>query len=258
MSATAPSSRPAHPRAAPPFARISAQGRFEAASLLRNGEQLLVSIVLPAMALVALALTSVPSLGPGRRIDAAMAGTLALAVASTAFTGQAIGTGFDRRHGVLRLLGTTPLGRGGLLAAKSVSLAVVLAIQVVVLGGLAATLGWSPPLSGLLPALVSLALGALAFVMCALLLAGTLRAEAVLALANLLWVVFLGLGLLLPTDRLPPALSGVAAALPSGALGDALRTALVHGAWPFREWLVLFGWALVAGLLARRFFRFSD
>lgn len=250
----------AHPtsRAAPALRRVLAHGRFEASVLLRNGEQLLVSIILPALALVVLALTDSPDLGPGRRVDLAVAGTLALAVASTAFTGQAIGTGFDRRHGVLRLLGTTPLGRDGLIAAKTISIAAVLLIQLVVLGALAAALGWRPLPAGLGPALVSLLLGALAFALGALLLAGTLRAEAVLALANLLWVLFLGLGLLLPTDRLPAGVAAVAAWLPSGALGDGLRTSLVHGGLPLREWFVLIGWALVSGLLARRFFRFSD
>ena len=75
-----------------------------------------------------------PDLGPGPRADLATAGALALAVVSTAFTGQAISTGFDRRAGVLRLLGTTPLGRGGLLAAKGVAVLSVLAVQVVCSG----------------------------------------------------------------------------------------------------------------------------
>lgn len=253
---TAPST--ADRRAAPARARVLAQGRFEAMTLLRNGEQLLVSIILPAMALVGLVSTQVPDLGDSPRVDIAAAGTLALAVASTAFTGQAISTAFDRRNGVLRFLGTTPLGRGGLLGGKAIAVAVVLAIQLLVLGTIAAVLGWRPALGGLAPALVSVALGAVAFVALALLIAGTLRAEAVLAVANLLWVVFLGLGLLLPTAVLPGPIGTVAAFLPSGALGDAMRASLVHGAWPRGPWLVLIGWGLVAGLLARRTFRFTD
>src|SRR5476649_166748 len=90
--------------AAPARTRVLAQARFETGTLLRNGEQLLVAVVLPAMALVGLALSHSPSLGPGRRIDLAVPGVLALAVISTAFTGQAISTAFDRRYGVLRLL----------------------------------------------------------------------------------------------------------------------------------------------------------
>ncbi|MBD3784124.1 MAG: ABC transporter permease, partial [Micrococcales bacterium] len=165
--------------------RVLAQARFETRTLLANGEQLLVSVVLPALALLGLALASAPDLGPGRRVDLATAGALALAVVSTAFTGQAIATGFDRRSGVLRLLGTTPLGRDGLLLGKGLAVLSVLGVQVVVLGGLGLALGWRPPAGGLLPGLFTLLLGTAAFVSLALLLAGTVRAEAVLALANL-------------------------------------------------------------------------
>jgi ABC-2 type transport system permease protein len=245
------------PVAAPAGRRVRAQARFEARTLLSNGEQLLVSLVLPALALVALALGSVPDLGPGPRADLALAGTLALAVVSTAFTGQAIAVGFDRRAGVLRLLGTTPLGRGGLLAAKAVAVLSVLAVQVVVLGALGLALGARVAPAGILPALVSLLLGSAAFVALALLLAGTLRAEAVLALANLVWVLLLGLGTLVPTAELPGAVGRVAALLPSGALGDALRSALVDGGWAWGAWAVLVVWGLVAGALAARLFRWS-
>lgn len=249
-------SGPAAP--APPARRVAAQARFEARTLLTNGEQLLVSIVLPAMALVGLALSSVPDLGPGRRVDVATAGAFALAVVSTAFTGQAISTGFDRRAGVLRLLGTTPLGRGGLLAGKALAVLSVLAVQVVVLGVLALALGWEPEVAGLLPGLVGLLLGSATFVALALLLAGTVRAEAVLALANLAWVLLLGLGVLLPTSELPGALGTLARALPSGALGDALRSSLVDGAWPWSSWGVLAAWGVAAGAAASRWFRWSD
>ena len=167
--------------AAPGRQRVRSQAAFETRALLTNGEQLLVSVLLPALALAGLALSSVPDLGRGARVDLALAGALALAVVSTAFTGQAISTGFDRRAGVLRLLGTTPLGRDGLLAAKGLAVLSVLVVQVVVLGGLGLALGARPGPAGLVPAAVSLLLGSAAFVALALLLAGTLRAEAVLA-----------------------------------------------------------------------------
>ncbi|HYN66061.1 MAG TPA: ABC transporter permease [Ornithinibacter sp.] len=244
--------------AAPVRQRVLARASFETRVLLANGEQLLVSLVLPALVLVGLTLASVPDLGPGARADLATAGALALAVVSTAFTGQAISTGFDRRAGVLRLLGTTPLGRGGLLAAKGLAVLSVLVLQVLVLVALGVALGARPGAGGVLPTLVTLLLGSASFVALALLLAGTLRAEAVLALANLAWVLLLGLGLLVPTDLLPGALGTLAALLPSGALGDAMRTAVVDGGWPWAQWGVLLAWGLVGGVLARRFFRWSD
>ena len=244
--------------AAPARRRVLARAGFETRALLANGEQLLVSVLLPALALVGLTVASVPDLGPGPRADLATAGALALAVVSTAFTGQAIATGFDRRAGVLRLLGTTPLGRGGLLAAKGVAVLSVLAVQVVVLGALGLALGARPGAGGVLPTLVGLLLGSAAFVALALLLAGTLRAEAVLAVANLVWVLLLGLGVLVPTDLLPGALATVAGLLPSGALGDAVRMSFVDGAWPWGQWAVLVGWAVAGALLTRRFFRWGD
>jgi len=237
--------------------RVLSRAGFETRTLLANGEQLLVSVLLPCLVLAGLALGSVPDLGPGSRADLATAGALALAVVSTAFTGQAISTGFDRRAGVLRLLGTTPLGRGGLLAAKGVAVLSVLALQVVLLGALGAALGARPDAGGILPTMVSLLLGSAAFVALALLLAGTLRAEAVLAVANLAWVLLLGLGVLAPTDQLPGGLATVAALLPSGALGDAVRLSFVDGAWPWSQWAVLVAWAVVGGLLTRRFFRWG-
>lgn len=246
------------PSPAPPTRRWLAQARFETATILRHGEQLLVALVLPSLALLALSLTDVPDLGAGPRIDVATAGVFALAVVSTAFTGQAIATGFDRRHGVLRLLGASPLGREGLLVGKLGAVALVIAAQLLVLGGLGAVLGWRPEPGGVVPALATVLLGAAAFLALALLLAGTVRAEGVLALANLAWVLLLGLGVLLPTDRLPDPVATVARLLPSGALGDGLRLSLVSGGWPLSQWLVLALWALAAGAATARWFRWSD
>lgn len=246
------------PAPAPLVRRVLAQARLETAVLLRNGEQLLVSVVLPVLALVGLTRASVPDLGRGPRVDVVVPGVLALAVLSSAFTGQAIATGFDRRYGVLRLLGTTPLGRGGLLAGKSLAVVTVLVVQAVVLGGIGLGLGWRPDVAGLVPALAVALAGTAAFVTLALLVAGTLRAEAVLAVANLLWVLLLAGGaVLLPARTLPPALESTAAWLPSGALGEGLRRALGDGVLDVRALLVLLGWAVAAGLLARRTFRWD-
>ena len=244
---------------APSHARILAQARFELQTLLANGEQLLVSLVLPLGALVGLALTSAPSLGEGRRIDLAVPGVLALCVISAAFTAQAIATGFDRRYAVLRLLGTTPLGRDGLLWGKAWATLGVELLQWAVIGGVGLALGWRPTLIGLGYAVPFLLAGTWAFVALALLLAGLLRAEGVLALANLLWVLFLVLGgVILPRTQLPEALGGVAALLPSAALGDGLRAALASGTFSVGALAVLLVWGAGATMLASRTFRWSD
>ena len=245
--------------AAPQGARVLAQARFEVGTLLRNGEQLLVSLILPALVLIGLSLTTTPSLGPGRRIDVVAPGVLALCVMSAAFTSQAISTGFDRRYSVLRYLGVTPLGRGGLIAGKILATFAVELIQVVVLGAIAAGLGWRPALAGLPYAVLFLAVGTGTFVSLAMLLAGTLRAEAVLALANLIWILLLaGGGVVIPRTQFPGAASHLAAALPSAALSDGLRAALIGGRLDVLALGILVTWGVLAGLLATRWFRWSD
>lgn len=265
MSTASTTADSAGPRAASPRDRVLAQAAFETRQSLSHGEQLLVSVILPALALIGLTLASSPALGDGRRIDVATAGVLALAVVSTAFTGAAIQLAYERRYGVLRYLGTTPLGRGGLLAAKSVATLAVLAVQVVVLTGLGLALGARPDPAGIPAALLALVLGAAAFGGLAVLIGGTLRAEGVLAVANLLWVLLLvGGGLLIPAERLPGGLGQVLQWLPSSALGDALRIALVDGpgtvagVWPWADLLALAVWAAVLLPLARRLLRWSD
>lgn len=242
---------------APEVARVLAQAKFDAANLLRNGEQLLVSLILPALALVGGVLMSYPEID-GPRVEVIAPGVLALAILSTAFTGQAIGTGFDRRYGVLRLLGVTPLGRGGLLAGRILAVLVIEVVQVVVLGTLAVTLGWRPALSGIPSAVLFFLAGTACFVSLAMLFAGTLRAEATLALANLAWVLMLGLGTVLPTDTYPAPWATVVSMTPSGALGDGLRAALGGGATDWVSLLVLLAWTVVFAALARRLFRWSD
>lgn len=246
-------------RATSPTSRVLAQARFEARGLLSHGEQFLVSVVLPLLALIGLALTDSPSLGHGTRIDLATAGVLALAVISTAFTGQAILLGFERRYGVLRMLGTTPLGRGGLLLAKALSVLVVLLTQFVVLGVVAAFLGWEPQPAGIPGALLVALAGVLAFASLAALIGGTLRAEGVLALANLLWILLAaGGGVLISANRFPAPWDTVVGLLPSAALGDGMRVALVEGGFPALAIVNLLVWAAVASGLASRWLRWSD
>jgi ABC-2 type transport system permease protein len=245
------------PAAAPVVRRVLAQARFDARSMLRNGEQLLLTVILPLLVLVGLSRSSVVDLGDGPRIGLAAPGVLALALISTSFTGQAIATGFDRRAGLLRLLGTTPLGRSGLIAGRVGAVLVVQVIQVLLLGAAAVLLGWRPDPAGIGPALLAGVLGTAAFVSLGLLLAGTLRAEAVLAAANLIWVLLLaGGGVVLATDRLGPV-GPIVRWLPSGALGDALRSALASGGWPGRDLLVLLGWAVIGAVATIRWFRWD-
>lgn len=246
---------------AAPFAtRVLAQARFEAGILLRNGEQLLISIILPVMTLVGLTLAPFPDLGSGRRIDVVAPGVLGLVVMSTAFTGQAIQTGFDRRYGVLRQLSTTPLGRFGLIAGKLGAILAVLAVQTVLICGIGLALGWRPEPLSVLAMLLILGVGAAVFTGLGLLVAGTLRAEATLAVVNLLWVLLAAAGGTLgPAAALPGVLGWAASLLPSAALGESLRIVLVgtgHGPLVLHL-AVLAVWGLLSWAATVRLFRWS-
>lgn len=238
--------------------RIGAQTLFEARAVLRNGEQLILTLVLPTLLLVVLGHTQMVDLGTDDRIGLLAPGVLALAVMSTAFTSQAIATGFDRRNGVLRLMATTPLGRGGLLTGKVLAVTVLEVVQLGLLTVIAVALGWRPDPAGVGAAIVVLLLGTAAFTSLALLIAGLLRAEAVLAVANLVWVLLLAGGaVLFPADWLPGPLAGLAGLLPSGALGEGIRSAFAGEGLQPTSVLVLTGWTLLLAPLTARLFRWQ-
>lgn len=244
---------------APTGQRVLAQAKFDAATLLRNGEQLMVSLLIPAMVLVGLTKMSYPDLGSEARVDVLTPGVLALAIISTAFTGQAIATGFDRRYGVLRMLGVSPLGRGGLLAGRVIAVLAIELLQIVVLGAIGFALGWRPDAFAVLPFLVFWLLGTVAFVAFAMLFAGTLRAEATLALANIVFVLIMAGGaVVLPGSHLGSPWSEVVSWLPSAALGDGLRAAFEHDSFAVKPFLVLLAWAAGLSALAAKLFRWSD
>jgi ABC-2 type transport system permease protein len=237
---------------------LTVQARMETLLLLRNGEQVLLTLVIPLVLLVVLAGTDIVRLTTGDRTALAVAGVLTVAVMSTSFTGLAIGTGFERRYGVLRRLAVTPLPRFALLLGKAAAVLVVEAVQLVLVVGVALLLGWSGQANW--PAVLLLVLlGSLAFAGLGLLMAGTLRAEATLAAANLVYVVLLVAGgAVVPLDAYPAALQPVVAALPSGALGEGMRAAVVDvGPLPWGPVAVLAAWAVVGIALAARYFRWE-
>lgn len=249
---------PAQSAPAPLARRILLQGRYETLTMLRNGEQLILAVVLPLMALVALAVTPLLDGLGASRVNIATPGVLALCAMSTAFTGQGIATGFDRRYGVLRFLSTTPLGKAGLIAGKVLAVLAVLALQVVVVAVVALLLGWHPAAAGILLGIPLLVLGAVSFTSLGLLVAGTVRPEATLAITNLLWILLGALGgIVLPPTRVPVALQDVVHFLPSGALGQAMRDALIGGQLNVFAVVILLGWSVLASAAAIRWFKWS-
>ena len=238
--------------------RILNQGRHEAGTMLRNGEQLVLMVVMPLLGLLALVFTPLLD-GMGHpRVAIAAPGILALCALSTAFTGQGIATGFDRRYGVLRFMSTTPLGKGGLIAGKVIAVLVSLALQVVLISAVAAFMGWRPPLIGVLLGIPLLILGAAAFTALGLLIAGTVRPEATLAITNLGWILFAALGgIVLPAAKFSSSLDGIVQWLPSGALGNLMRAALIESRLDLWGLLVLLAWGVAAAIAAVKWFKWN-
>ncbi|MEU7408209.1 ABC transporter permease [Streptomyces sp. NPDC042638] len=237
---------------------IAAQAALETKMLLRNGEQLLLTVVIPTLLLVLFSSVDIVDTGKGEAVDFLAPGILALAVMSTAFTGQAIATGFERRYGVLKRLASSPLPRWGLMTAKTVSVLVTEVLQVVLLTVIAFALGWSPhgdPASVLL----LLVVGTAAFSGLGLLMAGTLKAEATLAAANLVFLLLLvGGGVIVPLEKFGPAGEHVLGLLPISALSGGLRDVLQHGAGtPWGDLGILAVWAVAGLAAAGRFFRWE-
>lgn len=263
------------PGAAPLLRMIAAQTAFETKLLLRNGEQLLLTVIIPSLLLVLFSTVDIidtsgtggagggSGSGSDKAVDFLAPGVLALAVMSTAFTGQAIATGFERRYGVLKRLAVSPLPRWALMTAKTLSVLVIEVLQIVLLTVIALLLGWSPEgaatPSGALAVLLLLVLGTAAFSGLGLLMAGTLRAEATLAAANLVFLLLLvGGGVIVPLDRFPDAAGPVLALLPISALSDGLRDILQQGAaTPWGDLGVLACWAALGLGAAAVFFRWE-
>lgn len=246
------------PGAAPLPRMVLARTWFELRLLLRNGEQLLLTLAVPTVLLVALTLLPVVDVGPGPRVAFLAPGILALAILSTAFTGQAIATGFERRYGVLKRLAATPLPRWGVLVAKTLVVLAVEALQLLLLSVVALLLGWRP--QGTAYAVVALVvLGTAACSVLGLLMAGTLRAEATLAGANLVYLLMLLVGgVVVPLSAFPGALRPALEALPVGALAEGLRAVLRDGGpLPWANLGVLGAWTLLAGAAAARTFRWE-
>ena len=249
------------PGAAPLPRQVLAQTRMETKLLLRNGEQLLLAIIIPVLVLFAgvrgikyvdLSLSHTP-------IDELTPGVLALAIMSTSFTSLAIATGFERRYGVLKRLGASPLPRHGLLLGKVGALLVVEVVQFLVIGGVALLMGWSPELTprGVAGALAMAALGTAAFASLGLFVAGALRAEATLAAANLVYILLAaGGGIVLPASTYG-RFSDVVGWLPSGALGEGLREVFLEGTFPSGPALVLLVWTVVGVVLTARTFKWE-
>ena len=127
------------------------------------------------------------------------------------------------------------------------------------LGVLGLLMGWRPAVApaAWLVTTVTCVVGMAAFIALGLAIAGSLRPETTLALANLLFLVGLPLGIVIPVSAFPSWAQPILTALPTAAVGESLRA----GGTGTVLWLplaVAAVWAAAAAALARKVFRWTS
>lgn len=250
---------PARPAAWPAMAAALAGNELRLA--MRRGESLLITFVIPVgVLLVFSAFDLSGGTASGRPVDRMLPGAMSLAVIAASMVSLAIATGFERSYGVIKRLGGSPAGASALVASKTAAVVVIEAVQMVLLVVIAVAIGWSAGPTASLPLVAAgLVLGTVAFAGFGLLMAGTLRAEATLALANLLFLVALVVGgIVMPLDRLPATVAAASSVLPPAALTNVLAIGLGGAGGDATESVVVLAvWAVVMVALAARKFRWD-
>ncbi len=231
--------------------RLFAQTRLEATMTLKRGESLLLTLGIPIVLLIFFAEVHILPASTKKPIDFLSPGILALAVMSTSMVSLGIATGFERSYKVLKRLGTTPLGRPALIVSKIAAVLLVEIVQTVILILVSLGLGWKPS-GNAGEAVIIIILGTASFSGIGLFLAGTLKAEVNLAVANGLYLLLLLMGnMIIPVSKFPSWMATLARALPAAALSSGLFHSLNHGSpVPAWAWLVLIAWTVAAPVAA--------
>lgn len=241
------------PKRASVRAMAVAQGRIESRLMLRHGEQLLLNLIVPAAILIAAA--KAPILGTDASLDEIVPMVFAIAAAGAGFTGQAIALAFDRRYGALKRTGASGVPAWTIIVGKIIGVVSTVLVQIVVLGTIAAILGWRVSPAGAALGFLTLLVGVTAFTAMGLLLGGTQSSEVVLAGSNLLWLILLAvLGWVVYSGNLGNP--GLWDLVPSVALASAMTGAL-HGVIHLSACVALFGWTVLSVLGTVKWFRFD-
>jgi ABC-2 type transport system permease protein len=251
---TAQSNKPA-----PAAKQILQQVKFELLLTARRGENVLVTLILPVLLLIFFTSLNIVPATHGKAINFLLPGIIAIAIIAAGMVNLGIATAYERYYGVLKRLGSSPLSRSKLIIAKIISILILEVVQVIILVGVAMLLyGWQPAGSVLLT-LLTIALGTVTFASFGLAMAGSLRAEATLAGANALFLVFLFIGGgVLSLDRLPAFLANIALVLPAAPLAQALQATMNNGsAFPGTQLVTLAIWAIIILIVAIRTFKWE-
>jgi ABC-2 type transport system permease protein len=244
------------PGRAPKATILKRQVRMELVLTARRGEAVVLAMGVPLLVLLGAGLTRATNVPGDDRLGFVVPGVLALTVLSTAFTGQAITTGYERSYGVLKRLGASPLTRPGLLFAKTAAVLSLIVLQLLVLAAVGVAVGWRPH-AGELPAAVGVTVLATAgYTGLAMVLASVLKPETTTAAATFVYVLMLAAGGIM--FAAPDLGAAGWFLLPLAAHAEALRDTLTRDApVPVTIWLSLTLWAAVFLTAAARTFRWE-
>jgi len=239
---------------------VIAQARAELRLVVRQGEAAMLTLLIPVVGLVLFSKVRLLPVPAGvSRVNFILNGAITFGIMASGMVSQSITVAFDRSYGVLKRLGMTPLGRAGVIAAKVATVAALEIAELMLLLVVGLALGWHPA-GDPLEFVAGWVLATVAFAGIGLLLGGTLRAELVLGLSTLLWLLLLGLGsMVVPLSSLPGPVADVAKALPAAAASTVLLHGIgASGTAPAWAWVSLVAWAVVAPAAAARWFRWSS
>lgn len=239
--------------------RIYHHCKFEILSILRNPEQILISLIIPAIMLVILMHTAildyVVTNNSESKINIATPRILSLSIIGNAFTGQSINTGFDRKYGILQYLSLTPIGKSGVIFGKVLATFFISGFQLTLISLLAYMYGWQPCINGLAYAIITLFLGIATFASLGLLLGGMLKAETVLAVSNLCFVLMAAISGILSPGSKSIFLFNIIQYIPSEALCKSLYISLQYADFSIRLWIILTMWTTISTFTCVKYFK---
>ena len=244
---------------------VAALARTQSKIFLREPLAVFFGLVFPAVLLVVIGTAFPGATEPaaafdGRSLVEVYASTcIVLGLATVAVFLLPVALGGDRERGILRRLSTTPVHPRALVGAHLavqlvvVTLATVAAVLIgmLVFGiGLPESLGWF---------IVSFALGAVSLLAVGLLVGALVpTASSGQGIGMLLYfpILFFA-GVYVPLQVMPEGIQTISSYTPAGAAAQALTDSWLGGAQPTSSLLVMAAYALVAGGLAVRFFRWN-
>ena len=276
MNSLAPSlPRPARPRRArsrpalplPGTARGAAFRQIvlnEARLAWRRPVALIAGVLLPVLLLVIFGELpafhqALPQLGGLTLFDAYVPVLIVFSLAMLALLGLPIPLVSYRELGVLRRLSTTPVPPSWLLAAQGIiQLGAAMAALLVIFAAAVAAFGTPAPASpgGLVLSIAASIAGLFPIGLLIAALARTANGASVIGRLAFFPLMFFA-GLWLPRAMMPALLQDISNYTPLGAAVQAIQDSILQGFPPAAPLLVLAGYAVVFGFLARRFFRWE-